>query len=166
MSPYETAAEMLSQTPLALAIDLRCLTPGDLPLVAMARQKGVEVLAVGSVPLGIATADLSGVRLSTRDHLPVLLEAIGSSTPPGDVVAAPPQPVSAATPVRPAMTRWIRTTPLSDRKSGSSGKVARSIRQPSSTRDLPPAGKQDAFGACPEDLLTSEELAALLEDDS
>jgi hypothetical protein len=163
-SPYEAAAEMLAESPLAIAIDLRCLTPGDLPLIEMARQRNLEVLAVGAVPSGITTADLSGVRLSARDHLSALLDNLASASQVDESVAVPPQtaPVEAAD--LSALSQWIGKTPDSARK------PAR-IPAPPPAREIAdvPVGDAEADQPPridrPNDLLTSEELTALLEDE-
>jgi hypothetical protein len=125
--PYEAAAELLCESAVALVVDLRCLSPNDLPLIEMARQKGLEILAVGSLPLGISAADLSGARLASRDHLSLLLDELIDSLPSGDIE--------------------------------DSGKIAETPVAKVQVDDNPPGG-------CPDDLLTREELAALLEDGS
>ena len=165
-SPYETAAELLTEPPLAIVVDLRCLTPGDLPLIEMARQQGLEVLAVGAVPLGLTTADLSGVRLSTRDHLSNLLEVLASAPPSGRSVPEDPQPAPGAASELSALAKLITETP-------------HTVPAPTQTPTDPPIESivtppvdppkdpvnDEPPGASPEALLTQEELTALLEDE-
>lgn len=67
---YEAAAEVLAGGVLALVIDLRVMTPGQMPLLRIARDRQVEILAVGSLPFGVGADDLSGVRLTSRADLP------------------------------------------------------------------------------------------------
>lgn len=150
-SPYQAAAELLAEPPLAMIIDLRCLTPGDLPLIEVARQRDVEVLAVGSVPLGITTTDLSGVRLAAAGHLPELLGTIAGSA------------VSGGSPGFSPITPEIRQA------SHSPPEAARSPDLADKPADPPgPASKadHDPFPESPDALLTNEELSALLEDES
>ena len=153
-SPYEAAAELLAEPPLAIVIDLRCLTPGDLPLIEMARQRSLEVLAVGSVPLGITTTDLSGVRLSARGHLPVLLEGLAASSMSGG-----PVPVS---------NRIAGESPDPSSPARSIGKASHAGREAVKAPDAAPKAKADdePLGDSPDELLTKEELAALLGDES
>jgi hypothetical protein len=150
-SPYEAAAELLAEPPLAMVIDLRCLTPGDLPLIEVARRRGVEVLAVGSVPLGITTADLSGVRLAARGSLSVMLDGLAESPPSGGSVPVSSQPVASESPDLSAAAPATPKAPHAAPK----------------TADAP-APKAMADGEplpeSPDELLTSEELSALLED--
>ncbi len=150
-SPYEAAAELLSEPPLAMVVDLRCLTPGDLPLIEMARQRGLEVLAVGSVPLGITTVDLSGVRLSSRDHLSVLLETFSKSPPSVGRVPVSSQAVPGESPELSSLARSIRKA---------SRTAPKAADAPAPTADNKPPIDS------PDDLLTRAELAALPEDES
>ena len=154
-SPYEAAAELLAEPTIAMVIDLRCLTPGDLPLIEMACQRGLEVLAVGSVPLGITTTDLSGVRLAARDHLSPMLEGLAASPLSGGQV-----PVSSQAPV--GESPELSSLAQSIRKASHTGREAAKAPDPA------PKAKADdkPLGDCPDELLTREELAALLEDES
>jgi len=153
-SPYEAAAELLEDHPAALVIDLRRLTPSDLPLVEMARQRNVEVLAVGVLPLGVATADLSGVRLAARDHLAALLE----SPVCDDTDTTEPQSGSLDAADSESKSRPIAGGPQGQTEP-SSGRAPVPIRESARRTDDAPRGDR------PNDLLTSEELTALLEDE-
>ena len=153
-SPYEAAAELLAEPPLAMVIDLRCLTPGDLPLIEMARQRGLEVLAVGAVPLGITTTDLSGMRLSARGHLSALLEGFAASPPSGGQVPVSSQAVAGESPELSSLARSIR------KASRAGSKAAKAPDGAKAKADDKPLGDS------PDELLTKEELAALLEDES
>jgi hypothetical protein len=168
-SPYEAAAELLAEPPLAIVVDLRCLTPGDLPLIEMARQRGLEVLAVGAVPLGVTTTDLSGVRLSARDHISVHLENLASLPLSGEQVPVSPQTDSAQGPELSSLAQWINNNKTSP--------TVRTEPQtptppPARTNADPPVGETEPETRAndatpidsPNDLLTREELTALLED--
>jgi hypothetical protein len=153
-SPYEAAAELLEDHPAALVIDLRCLTPSDLPLVEMARQRKIEVLAVGVLPLGVVTADLSGVRLAARDHLAALLDY------PVRDDADPPARHSGSLD---AADSESKSRPIAGRPQGepepSGDRSPVPVRESARRTDDAPRGDR------PDALLTSEELTALLEDE-
>jgi ActR/RegA family two-component response regulator len=162
-SPYEAAAELLEQPPMALVIDLRRLTPSDLPLIEMARQLDLEVLAVGVLPLGIATTDLSGVRLAARDHLPAMLESIASA--PLVDRSAPISPRTASVDAAELSSRssWVGAPDAEPE--APQGKTPIPVNELSDApADRPQTDKEPPQGDCPNDLLTSEELTALLED--
>jgi|GEM_PF-2326411 len=155
-SPYEAAAELLAEPPIAIVIDLRCLTPGDLPLIEMAYQRGLEVLAVGAVPLGITTTDLSGVRLSARGHLSALLEGLAQSLPYDGQDGNSAQALTGESPEPSSQARSIEhKASRTDRKAIQTFAPAPKAQ----ANDKPP-------GKSPNELLTREELAALLEDES
>lgn len=78
-SGYEAAAELLAAPAAALVVDLRLLAGKHLRLLEIARSLDVEVLAVGSLPIGMTAEDLSGVRLIARRDLPGLLQALARS---------------------------------------------------------------------------------------
>ena len=152
-NPYEAAAELLSEPPLAMVIDLRCLAPGDLPLIEMARRRGLEVLAVGSVPLGISTTDLSGVRLSARGHLSALLEGLAGPLSGGAVGGSDRDAGDSAN--LSSLARLIRKASHTDREAVKTPAPAPEAK----ADDKPPGDRSD-------ELLTKEELAALLGDES
>jgi hypothetical protein len=145
-----------------MVVDFRCLTPGDLPLIEMARQRGLEVLAVGSVPLGITTTDLSGVRLSAREHLSALLEGLAAGSPSGGQVPVSSQVVCGESPELSSLARSIREVSRPGRKAGGAPATvpaeAEAKIEAKATNEPP--------GESPDDLLTSAELTALLEDGS
>jgi hypothetical protein len=161
-SPYEAAAELLAEPPIAVVIDLRCLTPGDLPLIEMTRQRSLEVLAVGSVPAGMTTTDLSGVRLSTRDHLSALLDGLAVSSPSGGQVPVSSQAVGGESPELSSLARSIREASRAGRKAApppAEQKAKAKAKVKTKATNEPPDDS-------PDELLTSAELAALLEDES
>ncbi len=88
---YEAAAELFAAPVRALVIDLSLLTRRHLRLMELARDLSAEVLAVGSVPTGFGSEQLSGVRLVSRADLPKLLERLLESAP------SPPAPDEADT---------------------------------------------------------------------
>jgi len=162
-SPYEAAAELLAEPTIAMVIDLRCLTPGDLPLIEMARQRGLEVLAVGAVPLGITTTDLSGVRLAARDHLSSLLEGLAASALSGRQVPVSSQAAGGESPELSSLAQSIRKVSRGSRKAQKAPDTApKATDAPAPT----PKAANEPPGDSPDELLTSAELAALLEDES
>ena len=140
-SPYEAAAEVLNGQVLALVLDLRCLTPRHLGLLEVARQVRVEVLAIGSLALGESTADLSGVRLVSAVDLADQVRRLVRGYQGAEVGKETVRAKSARDkPREPATQEPIRTAPA--------------------------AAPSQRSGHRPADLLTDEELAALLEDRS
>ncbi len=81
-SAYEAAAEILSAPTGAMVLDLRLLPVRHLRLLETARQMGVEILAVGSVPVGLTSEDLSGVRLTARADLPNAITRLSGTPEP------------------------------------------------------------------------------------
>ena len=149
-SPYEAAAELLARPVLALVLDLRCLTPRHLRLLSVARENHVEVLAVGSLPFGITTTDLSGVRLMAVNDLPDELQRLARVSP-APAPAIETQPAAEVVPeVEAPREPPVRTVP------------ARPLKQPIETGG--PRALRERPAHRPGDLLTDEELAALLED--
>jgi len=89
-SAYEVAAELLSGTVDALVLDLRMLTGRNTRVLQIARERGVEVLAVGMLPASVSTENLSGVRLAGMRDLPGILQQLGTYLPVEP--EQPPQP--------------------------------------------------------------------------
>ena len=118
------------------------------------RQRNLEVLAVGVIPLGIATADLSGVRLAAGEHLPGLLESMVSASLSGQGVSDSAQAGPVETAELSSMSRWVGRTP-SEEPEGPKTKTPIPVR----------SGQDQTRVDRPNDLLTREELTALLEDE-
>jgi len=91
-SGYEAAAELLAAPTTALVIDLRFLAGRHLKLLEVARDLGVAVFGVGSLPIGMTAEDLSGVRLVARRDLP---QAVAALAPAPSPRPAPPEPAEA-----------------------------------------------------------------------
>jgi hypothetical protein len=94
---YEAAAELLVDSPLALVIDLPCLTVKHRKLLYVAREVGTEVLGLGSFPAGLSAEDLSGMRLISLSDLTGLLKAAAEkadsrASDNGSVRLAPAKP--------------------------------------------------------------------------
>jgi hypothetical protein len=83
---YEAAAELIAAPAAALVVDLRLLGPRHLRLLTIARESQVEILAVGGLPPGMNSEDLSGVRLTSRADLPATLKKLTGGCP---AIAAP-----------------------------------------------------------------------------
>ncbi len=84
---YEAAAELIAAPAAALVVDLRLLGPRHLRLLTIARESQVEILAVGGLPPGMNSEDLSGVRLTSRADVAATLKKLIGAAP---LVAAPP----------------------------------------------------------------------------
>ena len=135
-SAYEAAAEILAAPTAALVIDLRAMGPRHVRLIEIARQMGVEMFASGALPIGMSAEELSGVRLVAGRDLPAMLEEMGE---PPAAEAPEPAPAREEEPTKPK----VRLRP-----------AKRGTQPPSPHRPEPGM------------LLTSEELDALLEDES
>jgi hypothetical protein len=75
-SAYEAAAEILAEPTAALLLDLRRVGHRHLRLLQVARDCGVEIFAVGTIPSGLSSEDLSGVRLTARSDVPQQLSRL------------------------------------------------------------------------------------------
>ena len=150
-SPYEAAAELIAAGATAFVIDLRLMGPRHLRLLQIARERGVEMLAVGGIPAGLTAEDLSGIRLLARADLKAAMEKLLQDRQGRYEPAAPPggkqaSAVPASAPVqRPA-------APQSD------GEKARKKEAPAPEA----AARTPAQGL--RSILSAEELAALMED--
>ena len=109
---------------------------------------------MGVIPLGIATTDLSGVRLAAGEHLPRLLESMVAATLSGGSVADSDQAGPVDTAELSSMSHWIGKTPSGEPEGPQ-------IKTPIPVQ--PPQGETPVDR--PNDLLTREELTALLEDE-
>ena len=164
-SAYEAAAAILAAPTAALVLDLRLMPQRHLRLLEIARRMDVEILAVGAVPAGLTSEDLSGVRLMARGDL---LKALGSLAKPlkapeqpeaKETAVAPPEPLSQSLPEdlrQEATARMLddsaEAKPTADAEIGEEAEA--SLAHPEVNKPTPPAE--------PSGLLTAEELAALL----
>ena len=179
---YEAAAEILTAPAAALVLDLRLLGPRHARLLEIAREKRLEMLAVGALAAGMTAEDLSGVRLVARDDLPAaLVGALGSpggagwqgeqadaSRRPVDQGHADAAPVDeqdeGARRMREAMDA-VRSEKAADRPAGEADlKAPRRTRPRGKRKATTPAGAADrpAAPGSPGALLTPEEIDALL----
>lgn len=184
-SPYEAAAEVLAGEVGAIVLDLRVLTARNLRLLDLARQRRVEVLAVGSMSAGLSAENLSGVRLVAMRDLADVLRGLLSAEQFAASAEAPPAETGPAP----------KKTPLkkSHAKSPAEGQGKAPIELPSKiaaepggnappqieegvfeieaaaqdeTKDISPADADKTLPPpTPSSLLTPEELAALLENE-
>jgi len=79
----------------ALLADLGRITPVHLPLLAVARQLSVPVVAFGSISADLSADDLANVHLTARDRLAEALADLLRLKPP-----SPPPAVRPAEPTR------------------------------------------------------------------
>ena len=175
-SPYEAAAELIAAPALALVMDLRLMGQRHLRLLRIARERRVELLAVGAVPAGLTAEDLSGTRLIARADLKAAMEGLLNDRQgryvPSEEESQPAAPPEAEGP-SPAASRIASPTkahspevpspePASPQaaspSAGASGEFISSTAPPApESPSQPPAGSLRS-------LLTADELAALLED--
>ena len=185
--PTLAAAEMVTLGAGLLVIDLRLMGLRTLPLLDVARREGIEMVATGPLPMGLAAEQLSGVRLVGREDLAEALRKLAPPRPrPQPKPPAEPKsrPVSAASepasePAGPlAMEAPILFGGFDPHEAGPSAAPWAEDgdeRRPAGAEicddaDLPDrlqqsgGGTEDAASVRPESLLTAEELAALLGD--
>ncbi len=149
-SGYEAAAEILAAPVSALVVDFRAFGASHRRLLEIARQMDVEVLGVGALPAGMDSGDLNGVRLVSRPALPGALDRLAAAAGAGGPAEPPGVPAPAAP--RPASTE--------DRD------AAEPPDEPEAGREAgPEVETQPGRAETPSDLLTPEELSALLEDE-
>lgn len=90
-SGYEAAAELLAAPAAALVVEMRLLGARHVSLLEIARDLDVEVLGVGSLPIGMTAEDLSGVRLIARGDLARAVRALARLRPPPEPDDEPPR---------------------------------------------------------------------------
>ena len=175
-SAYEAGAEILAGPVAAIVIDFRALGSAHQRLLDVARQMNVEVFGLGTPPPGMGADGLSGVRLMSRADLPAALadlaaEAAEAAGPkeagqPEAVASEPPEP-EAPKPARKKATRRKKAAKRAARPKAKRSAKAKAVAKapprqtPAEPTDAP--GRSEAPKA-PSDLLTPDELAALLED--
>ncbi|MFP3937986.1 MAG: hypothetical protein ACLFVW_06555 [Phycisphaerae bacterium] len=77
-SPYEAAAALLAAPAAAVVVDMSLLNRKHLRMLELARKLGVTVLGTGAIPSGLTSDNLRGVRLVSRDELVGELRALSS----------------------------------------------------------------------------------------
>ena len=175
-TPYDAVAEILSAPAAALVVELRLLRGRHLRVLEIARQMDVEVLAVGTVPRGLTGEDLSGVRLTARRDLPGVLARLtgtyeASAPPERDETPAPAvrRPLTGRTSEEPGTHPKEHAGEESVAKISGEPSEGQYKPEPAAAETDPPArtppGKQPQQTASPSDLLTPEELTALLENE-
>ncbi len=182
-SPYEAAAELLVAPTAALVADLRWLRGRHLRLLEIARQMGAEVMAVGTVPMSVTSEDLSGVRLIARSQLPELLvhlagtyQAVPPTVPlqPQSKTPEAPRPEPSEPQAEDPHEQLARESlkdfdekdvaeMLFEPTTGAYIPEPSTVKPPQKPPETSPPSEQ-AGGVSPSNLLSPEELSALLED--
>lgn len=172
-SAYEAAAEILVGSADALVLDLRSLSGRSLRLLEVARQSNVEILGIGAVPAGIDADQLSGLRLVALHDLPAALGKL--SAPPAGALegvrlapakAAPPVEAPQRPPEAPPETtgQWVgREQPASDERAAAATPPGKPAPPPTEPTGQEPEPSRDM--PVLQNILTAEELAALLENE-
>jgi len=161
-SGYEAAAEILATEVTVLVIDFRSLPSAHARLLDLAHQMDVEMLGVGSTPGTLPIERLSGVRLVSWGDLPAaVLRLVGAArerdrapAPGADV--APPQSAEPAELPEPAAVLL-----------GDLPALEPVVEPPTPERERaepPEPEPAQAEPQTPDQLLTPEELTALLEE--
>ena len=162
-TPYDAAAEILSAPTAALVVELRLLRGRHLRVLEIARQMDVEVLAVGTVPGGLTSEDLSGVRLTARGDLPeVLFRLTAPVRPPSPTPDEIPAPTVARS-VFHGQGGVPGEQPVEDL--GDESPIEPSMIPETSPPAQTSSDEHPTKPVSPSDLLTREELSALLEDE-
>lgn len=157
----EAGAALARSAPRLLVVDFRMLGRGQLPLLAIARREGVEILAVGPEPMGVERKYLADIpRLDTAGLIEKVREVLGIA----------PEPAQSQQSTDPAGQK------LRDDEEDGSGPDAPEQAPPvedlPENRDLSDGDLPDALCEemqqqdepdLPRSFLTAEELAALLE---
>ncbi len=192
-SAYEATAEILAASTGVLVVDLRLVRGRHLRLLEIARRMNVEVLAVGTVPPDLTSEDLSGVRMMARADLPEAMQRLAKPPEAAGAPAAvePPatEPKAAQAEVRPASERAAGRRPEQPPASKPVEQLARgstedfdeedvadllddvptveSMEAQTDNQEAKTADKDLNSGEAkrPLELLSPEELAALLEDE-
>jgi len=149
VTAYEAAAEILAAPTAALVIDLRMLTPRHVRLVALARRMEVEMLGFGPLPRNLSSDDLSGVRLVSREQLPAVLRQLTQASEPRAAVAVGEAPSEAPPPA-------VATAPAAAERPDEGS--------PAEGRYIPAEPEAPRSRGRARDILTPEEIAALLEE--
>jgi len=163
---YEAAAELLARPAAAIVIDMRAISRRHIRLLVIARQLEVEMLALGAIPLGMTSDDLSGARLVAMRDLSSAVQRL--SAPP----EAPVVPLEAVEPVqltpakKPAKSKPARRAAQADATMETSGRQRKKKRSRSSSKSKKSSPKADADDNVTPlaSLLSPEELSALLDD--
>ncbi|MFW6132803.1 MAG: hypothetical protein ACOC8F_02825 [Planctomycetota bacterium] len=152
---YEAAAELHAAPAAALVVDLPLIGRRHLPLMHLARRMGVELYGVGELPVGPSAEDLAGMRLTSLGELPRELARrtgapVCAGTPSGEGSYEPE-------PAPPAEGIYDPEPPAGPPATGAPAcPETTEATEPPEAPDKPPSEARD--------LLTPEELAALLED--
>ena len=150
-SAYETLAEILVKPTIALVVDLRMLGHRHLKLVQHAMSRGLEVFAIGALHSGLTIEDLSGVRLMSRAQLPDAIKSLVCERGKAKVETPPtPEPV----PVVPEVAEMEDKPTVKP--------VAAHVKP---TRQRVKKVDNRYASSNSRNLLTPEELSALLEDE-
>ncbi len=86
-SAYEAAAELLREAPAAMVVDLGRISAMHVRLLALAGEKGVPVVAFGTICTELGGGALATVRLVARDRLGSALTETLELPPAGEKVA-------------------------------------------------------------------------------
>jgi hypothetical protein len=165
---YEAAAELIAAPALAIVIDLRMMGPRHLRLLRLARERRVEMLAVGSIPPGLTAEDLSGVRLLARAEVKAELQKLLRDflqDREGRYEPSAPPAASAVETNHGDLSRQSTATPAAKPESQRSELPSpQAIKQPATAPkpESPSSPSSDSLRG----ILTAGELAALLEERS
>ncbi len=179
-SGYEAGAEILAAPVAAMVIDFRALSAAHGRLLDVARRMDVAMFGVGPLPIGMSTEELSGIFLVSTVDLPGALDRLAAAAAKAPEAAeaagggevappeAPPPPPPVREPQAPKRPRKKRARRKKAAKRAARGKAERGT-EPDTAAPAAASPAEDqprpAAPQAPSDLLTPEELTALLEDE-
>jgi hypothetical protein len=154
-SPYEAAAELLVEPTGVLVVDLRMLDRRHLRLLEIARRQGTEVLGTGSLPAGASSEELSGMRLAGQSDVAAEIQRILLPRQGAEAQAAAAEEIPEGAGHEQAAA-----------KTEQEGDVREVGRPGVAPQEGQPVADRGTSAPAAKDLLTGEELAALLGDES
>ena len=179
-SGYEAGAEILAAPVAAMVIDFRALSPAHGRLLDVARRMDVAMFGVGPLPIGMSTEELSGIRLVSTVDLPGALDRLAAAAAKAPEPAEAPGGGEAAPPEAPPPTPPVGEPQAPERprkRRARRKKAAKRTARPKAERETEPDTAAPAAASpaedkprpaapqVPSDLLTPEELTALLENE-
>jgi len=169
-SCYEAAAELLSAGADAIVLDLELMARQHVGLLALARHAGAKVFVAGRLPKDMGSDELSGVMLLGEEELPAAIDGFSAPAPEGE------RPAQAPATEPEQSVRPDEAPPLSRDEPGAG--QAEEAFSPENRQAEPgsraaesagpadsPANRDRQVPLRPSELLTPEELSALLEDE-
>ncbi len=172
----EALAEMLAEPAIALAVDLRAMEARHRRLLDVAAGCDIEVLAVANTLPPLRAQDYCGARVLGRDQLSEALVELTNSAMIADRLGRAPAPPDQARTRPSGIPERPTQPPGQGNGNGSPGQYVPDVHQasppdaPTEDAPAPPSQNNQEPEAPPShsvpELLSPEELSALLEDET